>query len=179
MVFALALAGCASTINHRSTMPLSAREWLATLSTAKSEAQTGHYDSADRTLTDYAQRYAGSAEAREATYWRAVFTLDPANTAGSPRAAEEQLDVYLADTATTLHRSEALTLRRLAAALDSLDRRGQAAATTSDSARADDAQKAQQRQEDMQKEIQRLKDQLDKTTAELDRIKKRLADHTP
>ena len=50
---------------------------------------------------------------------------------------------------------------------------------SNDSARLADAQKAQQREDDLQKEIKGLRDQLDKTNAELERIKKRLQERTP
>jgi TolA-binding protein len=160
-------------------MPPAAGDWLSTLTNAKTAATQGHFDDADHALYDFAQRYPGSPESREATYWRALFKLDPANRSGSPRAATERLDEYLADTAATLHRTEAATLRRIAAALDSLTQRPVAAAAPSDPARMAEAQQAAQRQDDLEKENQRLKDQLDKTNAELDRIKKRLKERTP
>ena len=109
-----------------------------------------------------------------------MFKLDPANRSGSPRAATERLDEYLADSTATLHRTEAATLRRIAAALDSLTQRPTVVASAADDpARAAEAQQAQQREDELQKENQRLKDQLDKTNAELERIKKRLQERTP
>lgn len=176
---ALALAACVSATGARRSMPPMAQEWLSALATAKAAAHDGHYDDADRALYDYEQRYQGTAEAHEAIYWRAVFKLDPENRGGSARTATEQLDAYLADTTTTPHRTEAMVLRRLAAALDSLGKTRQAATDDSDAARADEAQKAQAREDELQKQIKTLKDQLDKTTAELERIKKRLTDRNP
>jgi HAMP domain-containing protein len=179
VVAALVLAGaaCASTTSVRRTMPTSAREWLTALTNAKTASSAGRYDEADRTLYDFAQLYAGAPEAREAAYWRAVFKLDPANRSASPRAAVEQLDVYLTDSTSALHVTEALVLRRLALSLDSLSQNR--IVTTRQPVTAepapDDAAAGQERQQELQKEIQRLKDSLDRSTAELERIKKRLA----
>jgi hypothetical protein len=175
----LMIAGtaCASTTSVRRTMPTSAREWLAALTSAKTAASAGRYDAADRTLYNFAQLYAGAPEAREVAYWRAVFRLDPANRSASTRAAVEQLDVYLADSASALHVTEAVVLRRLALSLDSLSQNR--IVTTRQPATAelapDDVAAAQERQQVLQKEIQRLKDSLERSTAELERIKKRLA----
>ena len=177
LVLALVLAGCAT--STRRSMPVAARDWITVLETAKSAAAQGRYDEADRTLYDYAQRHAGAPEAREATYWRALFKLDPANRGSSTRGAEEHLDEYLADTTSTLHRDEAVILRRLAAQVDSLSQARATVVTISDSARAAEAAAAQQREDELQKRVQQLKDQLDKTTAELERIKKRLTDKNP
>lgn len=172
------VAGCATTM--RRSMPPAAGDWLATLGAAQAAVVQGHFDEADRVLSDFAQRYPRSPEAREAAYWRALYDLDPANTAADPRAAADRLDAYLSETDTTiaLHRSEARTLRRIAAAIDSLEHQPPVVATPGDSATAA-AARAQQHEDEMQKEIQRLRDQLDKTTAELDRIKKRLQEHSP
>lgn len=159
-------------------MPPAADDWVATMAVAKNQVALGHFDDADKALYEFVQRYPSSPEAREATFWRALFKLDPANRGGSPRAATERLDEYLADTAASLHRSEASTLRRIAVSFDSLAQRAPVVAVN-DSARLADAQKAQQREDDLQKEIKSLKDQLDKTNAELERIKKRLQERTP
>ncbi|HET7552427.1 MAG TPA: hypothetical protein VFK04_14150 [Gemmatimonadaceae bacterium] len=173
----LAFAGCATAV-HRS-MPQAAGEWIDVLGSAKEAAAEGRYSDADRALQDFMLAYAGAPEAREAAYWRAVLTLDPANRGGDTRNAEKQLEEYLADTASTLHRTEALALNRLAAVIDSLGRTHRISISSSDAARAEQAERADQREAELQKEIQRLKEQLDKTTAELERIKKRLSEKNP
>lgn len=178
VALAVAIAACATT-RRRASMPAPAREWLTTLEMAKLAAADGRFDDADRALYDYTQRYADAPEAREATYWRALFKLDPANRAASTHVAEEHLRSYLDDTVTTLHRTEALALRRIALALDSLNRSHRIASLSSDAARAEEAAKAHQREEELQKELQHLKDSLVKTTAELQRIKKRLSEKNP
>lgn len=174
---ALGLGGCATTV-HRSMPPVS-NEWINTLGAAKEAVADGRYSDADRTLQDFMLAYAGEDEAREAAYWRALFTLDPSNRGGDTRNAEKQLEEYLSDTATTLHRTEAVTLRRLAATIDSIGRTHRISISSSDAARAEQAEQAEQREAELQKEIQRLKDQLEKTTAELERIKKRLSEKNP
>lgn len=160
-------------------MPPAAGEWIDVLSSVKEAAADGRYSDADRELQDFMLAYAGSPEAREAAYWRALLTLDPANRGGNTKSGEEQLADYLADTASTLHRIEALTLQRLAVTIDSLVRTHRISISSSDAARAEQAERADEREAQLQKEIQRLKEQLDKTTAELDRIKKRLSEKNP
>jgi hypothetical protein len=176
-----ASVACASTTTVRRTMPTSAREWLTALTNAKAASSAGRYDEADRILYDFGQLFAGAPEAREAAYWRALFKLDPANRSANPRAAIEQLDAYLADSTGALHLTEALVLRRLALSLDSLSQNRIVAtrqpATLTEPV-PDDAVVSQERESELQKEIQRLKEQLDRSTAELDRIKKRLAQPT-
>ncbi len=171
------LAACATAV-HR-TMPPAAGEWIYVLGSAKEAAAEGRYSDADRALQDFMLAYAGAPEAREAAYWRALLTLDPANRGGDTRSAEKQLEEYLRDTASTLHRTEALTLDRLASLIDSLGRTHRISISSSDAARAEQAEKADQREAELQKEIQRLKEQLDKATAELERVKKRLSEKTP
>jgi hypothetical protein len=173
-------AACASTTSVRRTMPTSAREWLTALTYAKAAASAGRYDEADRTLSEFAQLFAGAPETHEAVYWRAVFKLDPVNPSANPHAAVEQLDAYLADSASALHLTEAVVLRRLALSLDSLSQNQNRIVTIRPPAitsepTPDDAVVAQEREQELQKEVQRLKDQLDRRTAELERIKKRLA----
>ena len=176
-LLSLALGGCATTV-HRS-MPTAAGEWIDVLGSAKEAAADGRYSDADRALQDFMLAYVGEPEAREAAYWRALLTLDPANRGGETRSAEKQLGEYLSDTASTLHRTEAVALRRLAGIIDSLGRTYRASISSSDAARAEQAERADQREAELQKEIQRLKDQLEKTTAELERIKKRISEKNP
>jgi hypothetical protein len=174
---ALLAMGCASSV-HRS-MPPAAHEWITTLGGAKAAVADGRYSDADRTLNDFMLAYTGAEEAREALYWRALFAIDPANRGGDTRTAQAQLEEYLADTGSTLHRTEAITLRRLAMTIDSIGRTHRISVSSSDAARAEQAEQADHREANFQKEIQSLKEQLEKTTAELDRIKKRLSEKNP
>lgn len=177
LALALSVGGCATSI-HRSMPPI-AEEWIGTLGGAKAAVADERYSDADRALHDFILAYAGAAEAREASYWRALFTLDPANRGGNTQKAGSQLEEYLADTASTLHRAEAITLQRLASTIDSIGRTHRISVSSSDAARAEQAEKADQREAELQKEIQGLKEQLEKTTAELERIKKRLSEKNP
>ncbi len=168
------LAACARAL-HRSIPPV-ARDWVETLSVAKTQANTGAYDAADSMLIAFASRYPTSAEAHETAYWRALFTLDPGNGASSPHVAIQRLDDYLADTSAHAHRAEAVTLRRLAVALDSLAQLRLTVNVTPEAAEhAADSARAAMREQLLEKDVQRLTDSLTKTTAELDRIKRRLA----
>ena len=131
-----------------------------------------------------------TAEVRaDSLYWSAVTNLDPMNKSGTLDAAIASLDAYLASPGKLKHAHEAGVLRtlarnsqqlaRLEAALQQT-RLSAAGDTKTDSKaetkpRADPDSKAAGRDEEMVKEIQRLKEELAKANEELDRIKKRLA----
>jgi hypothetical protein len=152
------------------------RDWPTVLASAQQAADDGRYDAAERELQLFAERNPGTPQARESAYWRSMFLLDPANGGGNPAAALEQIERYLADSATfTPHRGEALLLRRLAAQLDSL-RRSTTEVASASARTAADAATSKERETELEKQNQTLKEQLEKTTAELERIKKRLAE---
>lgn len=162
----------------RPATPSPARDWQQVEIAAQSAAIEGRYAAADSALAAFAERNPSSAESREVHYWRALFALDPANRTGSTAEARRQLDAYLADTGLVLHRTEAGMLRRVTATMDSLRIRGTLASAAGDSARTALAASTA-READAQKENQRLKDELDKTTTELERIRKRLSERKP
>ena len=120
-------------------------------------------------------------EGIEAVYWRAVRQLDTASTAAGLEASRELLDAYLTSPHDRDHVLEATVLRRLAMASVQLTRVEASLRTNPrpvDTARADSrrAEPAEpRRDEEALKEIQRLKDELAKANAELERIRKRLA----
>jgi hypothetical protein len=190
--FALS-AGCA-TLSGR-TAPAASDDWPPTIALAQAHATRGEFDVADSLLTAFATRYAGSQEALETAYWRALFKLDPSNKSGSVTTAIASLDGYLAAGRRRAHLTEAMTLRRAAAQIAELDKLAASAmsqahdarvsAATANAAAADakDAAKAappeQAPSPDAQAEIKRLKEELAKANAELDRIKKRLAQPPP
>ena len=142
--------------------PISA--WPGTLATAVRAAQQGRYADADSILAKYALAHAGSAEGIEADYWRALYRLDPFNTGASIREALAALDSYINAGPTAPRFEEARILRRLMESLDS-------SRTQLTAARAD----AQSRDRARDDEIRKLGDELEKTMAELDRIRRRLA----
>ena len=147
-------------------VPAGRAEWTAWLAQATQEAAAGHFAVADKLLADYTVRFPASPEASDAMYWRGVYKLDPSNTTATAREAAVLFDGYLASGAAA-HRTEAQTLRRIAGVLDT-----RAVAAPGPPPRVEIV-KAEDKARD--EEIQRLKDELAKTNAELDRIKRRLA----
>ena len=145
-------------------------EWNAWLLQASQEAAGGNFSVADRLLTDYSTRYPATPEAAESMYWRALFKLDPSNPAGAPKDALVLLDGYLAS-GTTVHRAEAQTLRRVAISIDAA--RSVAASTPpkTEVVKVDDRAQTE--------ELARLRDELARANAELERIKRRLAQPKP
>ena len=149
----------------------SEREWVSTFTEAHRRAAQGRPASADSLLERFARDFPRSNEATETLYWRALFRLDPANASARPSDATELLDAYLAASTPTTHLVEAQALRRTAKALDSLQRALVVTRAVADSAAALAARPAAENPE----EVQKLKEELAKTQAELDRIKRRLA----
>ena len=170
-LFAVLLGACQ--LSHGSATPLAtpapAMEWPAVVTQAATEVSAGRYGVADRILTDFTTRYPASGEGTESMYWRALFKLDPSNPNASPREAGVLLDNYMSN-ASAPHRTEAVTLRRLATTLET-----RSAAAAAPTAAKPDAPAADKSKDD---EIARLRDDLARATAELERIKKRLAQPT-
>jgi hypothetical protein len=140
--------------------PTATREWPRILADAKAEAASGKYDEGDRRLAAFEKTFPGTAEAVETFFWRGVFRLDPSNPSASPRQAAELLDRYLASTSPGIHQTDARVLRRTATLIEQHTK----------------AVAAAKHRED---ELQRTKDELAKTLAELDRIKRRIASPNP
>jgi hypothetical protein len=122
------------------------------------------------------------AEGIESIYWRAVQQLDTASTAAGVESARALLDGYLTAEQRREHVAEATVLRRLATASLQLTRveaslraNPRPAETAPASAETKRAEPEPRRDEEALKEIQRLKDELAKANAELERIRKRLA----
>jgi hypothetical protein len=149
--------------------------WAVTLDSAQRLAANSQYAEADSILAMFAEGSQGTAGAREAIFWHGVFLLDPANKSGSAREASKAFDAYLAASDSLPHRAEALVLQRTTRVIDSLSQ-----SRTMDSLPsvhlvvADDSSKTAREQE-MAKTVKALQDSLNKTTAELERIKKRLS----
>ena len=134
-----------------------AASWATTLLAAQRDVERGRHAEADRALREFAERAPGSPEAADAMYWRALVMLDPASRAGSTREAGALLEKYLASEVPLTHRIEATVLQRMASALASAGNRP----ATSDT------------------EVKALKEELEQTRAELERIRKRLASPPP
>jgi hypothetical protein len=180
MVCALALGACAQL---PLTNPGVQSDWDRTLYYARKNVEVGNYFAADRLIDEYVRVHPDSREAKEIAFWKAVYTLDPANERGSLASGIAALDQYLASTDSTgIYRNEAAVLRRTAAAAQGVAAAssGSAAPMALPSAPGADTLVVVSRTRD--EEIALLKDQLAKTkeelakvSAELDRIKKRLA----
>ena len=147
--------------------------WVDAFVEAQQLASEGRIAGADSALARFVTRYPDSPEATETLYWRAILALDPANRAASPSDALRMLDGYLAAETPTTHMMEAQSLRRAARALDSLGRGYATARAAADSAGA--AVAALKATPPVPDEVQKLKDELARTQAELERIRRRLS----
>jgi hypothetical protein len=153
--------------------------WRTTLDSAQRLASDSQYAAADSLLTAFESNSPNTPEANEATFWRGVFLLAPQHTDSSLQGAARAFDAYLGSGATT-HRAEAIALQRTTHMLDSLTK-----VRTLDSLPAvhlvvsDDSTKQSAREQEMSKTVKQLQDSLNKTTAELERIKKRLSTGKP
>ena len=171
-------------------------EWQVALASAQARAASGEFAIADSILAAYASRHPGTHETLETAYWRALLKADPSNGSASATQALAALDGYLRDPRPRDHIVEAQTVRRTVAQVDALNRAAEAAsarekdaasqAQNANRAAADakaDANKADANANaaaaDKEVEIKRLKDELAKANAELDRIRKRLGSPPP
>ena len=174
-------SGCAQLRAANATPPAPMEGQLtATLQQAEREASALRFGMADRLLSDFADTHANTAEATETTYWRALFRLDPSNQTATPHDAIVLLDSYLGSRVAIAHQGSATALRRAAAALDrpavvvsspATPGAAPGAVPARAEAKADDKSRDE--------EVQRLKEELAKATAELERIKKRLSQPNP
>jgi hypothetical protein len=155
---------------------------------AQQRAADGRLAAADSTLANFAAQYPGTPEALETAYWRALYRIDPSSPQVSITTAMASLDAYLADPRPRQHVSEATILRRVAGQLDGLTKQtASAMAQAKDAnavaanakAQAADAKAGAEAPVAADVEIKRLKDELAKANAELDRIRKRLSQPPP
>lgn len=174
---ALALTGCATL---PLTDPVVKSDWDRTMVNARRNVDAGNYFAAQRLVDEFARIHPDTPEAREIGFWKAVFTLDPANEQGSLAGGIAGLDQYLASSdSSARYRNEALVLRRTAAVAQGVSA---AAGTTPSDTTAKDTvgvtTTTRSRDEEivaLKDQLARTKDELAKVSAELDRIKKRLA----
>lgn len=175
-VVLLVLAGCRQ---HRQAAPPPVVEqvtvpslppespWVGTLAAAQAAADVGQFATADSILAAFERSEPDSPDANESSFWRAMLRADPRNPAFAPAEARAALDSYLA-TPTPRRRTEAAVMLRMLALSDSIR-------TLHTAQRS--AAEARDRAHD--EEIQKLRDDLQKTQAELDRIKRRLGSPKP
>lgn len=170
--------GCARP--HAAAMTPVDTRWAETLDSAQRLAAEAQYASADSLLAAFSRNEPGSLGAHEAIFWHGVFLLDPANKSGSRHEATSAFEGYLSSTEPLPHRTEAMVLRHTARILDSLSQsRSMDSVPAMHLVVSDDSTKTTAREQEMAKTVQALQDSLNKTTAELERIKKRLSAGKP
>jgi hypothetical protein len=179
MVSVLALGACAQL---PPATPRVQSDWDGTLYYARKDVEAGNYFAADRVIDEYVRVHPDSREAKEIAFWKAVYTLDPANERGSLAGGIAALDQYLASTDSAgLYRNEALVLRRTAAAARAVTVSSGTTPPTGVSpvAATDTVVVVSKTREEeiasLKDQLAKTKDELAKVSAELDRIKKRLA----
>jgi hypothetical protein len=145
--------------------PVPATEMSAAIEAARQRVDAGDYPAADRILAEYGLNHPGTAEAREISFWRAMFIVDPANRTASIAQGIRALDIYLATDGAVWYRPQAEVLRRTALVIQAVRQ-----APVPKQIIGHDTVFVSR-----EEEIAALRDQLAKANAELDRIKKRLA----
>jgi hypothetical protein len=177
LISLLALSACA---HIQSIDPPAQSDWARTLSEVRRDVEAGNYDVADRILGEFARTHPGTSEARESGFWKGVYLIDPANQHESLADGIAALDTYLADSA-GLYRDQAAVLRRTAAAAQMASTRAKGLVGDSSQASAvKDTLVVSSKSKDeliasLKDQLVKSKDDLAKANAELDRIKKRLA----
>ena len=174
------VAGCAqlqsvSTINSPS-------DWDRTLYYARTNVDAHNYFAADKLLDEYVRTHLGTREAKEIAFWKAAYTVDPANEHGSLADGISRLDGYLADNPNGMYRNEAMLLRRTAAVaqgVSNVARSGSVADTLASPVVKDTVVVVSKSRDEeiasLKEQLAKSKDELAKVSAELERIKKRLA----
>ena len=160
---ALLIGGCARPPASPPVSP--AMEFGNAIEAARQRVDSGDYPAADRILAEYALKHPGTAEAREIPFWRAMYIVDPQNRTASIAQGIRALDLYLASDGTIWYRPQAEVLRRTALVIQSI-RQAQAPRQVNGRDTVFITR---------EEEIAALRDQLAKANAELERIKKRLA----
>ena len=141
--------------------------WVGTLAAAQAAVDSGRFATADSILAAFERSEPDSPDASESGFWRTMLRADPRNPAFAPADARAALDAYLA-TPNPRRRTEATVMLRMLALSDSI----RALHTAQRSA-------AEARDRARDEEIQKLRDDLQRTQAELDRIKRRLGPPKP
>ena len=158
------LAACGN--KQPSTAPAPADAFFAAIAAAERRVEAGDYSGADRILSDFALKAKGTQEGTEIAFFRALYMVDPNNRNASMQEGVRALDIYLNTQGAKQYRGEAHVLKRTAQAVLALR-------TAAQPARVVGRDTVFVTRED---EIAALKDQLAKANAELERIKRRLAD---
>ena len=177
LVAAAAIVGaCTPRLSRQLSPPAAAVNWPAALAAAQRAADEGRYGDAERELAVFAELHRGSREAVESAYWRALYQMDPRNAEGAPRDAVLLVDTLLLASGEQPRRDEALVLRRTALLVDSLRR---VVATPKPPVVIRDTSREVALAREFEEQRKLLRDSLDLTLAELDRIRRALAERNP
>ena len=136
--------------------------WKRTVAAVQVAADSGQFARADSILAAFERGEPGSPDTSESAFWRAMLRADPRNPAFEPEEARRGIEAYLA-APNPRRRTEAGVMLRMLELSDSL-RAAQAAQRSA----------AEARDRTREEEVQKLRDDLQRTQAELDRIKRRL-----
>lgn len=150
--------------------PSAWREWPATLAASRRLADAGRFAAADSLLATFGDRWRGLPEEEESLYWRIMLRLDPLNQTASMQDAIAQIDDYLARSPSATRRDELLILRRAALLTQRLY--AENANLKIEREKAGDPAKKEE-------ELQKLRDDLAKSQAELERVRKRVRGRRP
>lgn len=179
LISSLLVAGCAQL--ERVSNANAPSDWDRTLYNARADVDAKNYFAAGKLLDEFVRTHPGTRESNEIAFWKAAYTLDPANDRGSLGDGIAQLDSYLTANPNGMYRDEATLLRRTAAVAQGMTTVARAAAvdtvagpTVKDTvvvvSKSRDEEIAS-----LKEQLAKSKDELAKVSAELDRIKKRLA----
>ena len=141
--------------------------WLATFAALQMAVDSGRFAAADSILAEFDRTEASARDSSESAFWRAMLKSDPRNPAFTAAGARAALEAYAAADYSQ-HQTEVAVMLRLLSASDSLraiQGTQRTATEARDKARDD--------------ELQRLRDELARTQAELDRLKRRLGPPKP
>ena len=141
--------------------------WIATFAAMQAAIDSGRFSAADSILAEFDRTEATARDSSESAFWRAMLKSDSRNPAFTPAGARAALEAYAAADHSK-HQTEVAVMLQLLTLSDSL-RSAQATQKTATDAR----DKARD------EELQRLRDELARTQAELDRIKRRLGPPKP
>ncbi len=141
--------------------------WARTAAAVQAAVDSGQFSTADSILGAFEHVERDSPDATESAFWRAMLRADPRNPAFEPAEARRGIEAYLA-APNPRRRAEAGVMLRMLELSDSL-RAAQAAQRSA----------AEARDRAREEEVQKLRDDLQRTQAELDRIKRRLGSPKP
>lgn len=147
------------------TAPAPVDPFRAAVTAADKRVDAGDYSGAERILSDFAIKAKGTPDAAEISFFRALYMVDPQNKTSSIDEGIRALNIYLSTPEAKRYRTEAIIIRRTAQTVQSLR-------TVTQAPKVVGRDTVYVTRED---EIALLKDQLAKANAELERIKKRLA----